>query len=263
MKYYLKNYFFYGIRGVLLQWFISYLSGRKQYVSLPNATSYYSFVCCGVPQGSVLGPLLFLLYINDISSCSSVLKFHLFVDDPNLFYCHKSLLTLEKVINDELVKITDWLSANKLLLNVRKSHFVLFHPPQKKVAPSFTLSIGSKNLTRESYVKYLYMHFTSCHPPGVKKGFVKGEAIRLLRTNSNANEFRTQINNFKKRLLERGYKETQIEETLAEVKFEGRSASLKNKPKGKQNILPFVTEFNPAKPNIKKILSKNWFLIEN
>ena len=87
------------------------------------------------------------------------------------------------------------------------------------------------------------------------EGFVKGEAIRLLLTNSNANEFRNQINNFIKRLLER-YKETQIEETLAEVKFEGRSASLRNKPKGKQNILPFVTEFNPAKP-------KNWFLIEN
>ena len=111
--------------------------------------------------------------------------------------------------------------------------------------------------------KFQYTHFKSCHPPGVKKVFVKGEAIRLLRTNSNANEFRTQINNFKKRLLERGYKETQIEETLAEVKFEGRSASLKNKPKERQIILPFVTEFNPAKPNINKILSKNWFLIEN
>ena len=111
--------------------------------------------------------------------------------------------------------------------------------------------------------KFQYTHFTSCHPPGVKKGFVKGEATRLLRTNSNANEFRTQINNFKKRLSKRGYMESLIKETLAEVKFEGRSASLKNKPKGKQNILPFVTEFNPAKPNIKKILSKNWFLIEN
>ena len=101
------------------------------------------------------------------------------------------------------------------------------------------------------------------HIVKVKKGFVKGGAIRLLHTNSNANEFRTQINNFKKRLLERGYKETQIEETLAEVKFEDRSASLKDKPKERQIILPFVTEFNPAKPNINKILSKNWFLIEN
>ena len=111
--------------------------------------------------------------------------------------------------------------------------------------------------------KFQYTHFKSCHPPGVKKGFVKGEAIRLLRTNSNESKFLNQIENFKKRLLERGYTETQIEKTLAEVKFESRSAALKTKPKKQEKILPFVTEFNPAIPNIKQILSKNWYLIEN
>ena len=102
--------------------------------------------------------------------------------------------------------------------------------------------------------KFQYTHFKSCHPPGVKKGFVKGEAIRLLRlrTNSNESKFLNQIENFKKRLLERGYTETQIEKTLSEVKCERRSAALKTKPK-KQKILPFVTEFNPAIPNIKQI----------
>ena len=76
----IKKLHFYGIRGVPLQWFTSYLSGRKQHVSLQNTTSDYSFVCCGVLQGSVLGPLLFLQYINDVSLCSSVLEFHLFAD---------------------------------------------------------------------------------------------------------------------------------------------------------------------------------------
>ena len=111
--------------------------------------------------------------------------------------------------------------------------------------------------------KFQYTHVKSCHPPGVKKGFVKGEAIRLLRTNSNESEFSTQIENFKKRLLERGYTETQIKKTLAEVNFESRSATLKKKPKNEEKILPFVTELNPATPNVKQILSKNWFLIEN
>ena len=132
----------------------------------------YSFVCCGVPQGSVLGPLLFLLYINDISSCSSVLKFHLFADDTNLFYCYKSLLTLEKIINDELVKITDWLSANKLLLNVRKSHFVLFHPPEKKVAPSFTLSIVSIcQIPRNLYLYWWTLKLERTYKYYIKKSF--------------------------------------------------------------------------------------------
>lgn len=111
--------------------------------------------------------------------------------------------------------------------------------------------------------KFQYTHFRSSHPPSVRKGFVKGEAIRLLRTNSGKPEFLTNINNFKTRLLERGYEETVIDNNLAQVKFEERNAALQNKPKNKNKILPFVTKYNPAKPNIKQILSKNWYLIEN
>ena len=77
---------YYGIRGLALDWFKSYLHCRKQYVFLNGQSSTMSPVVCGVPQGSILGPLLFLLYNNDIAKCSDILNFILFADDTNLFY---------------------------------------------------------------------------------------------------------------------------------------------------------------------------------
>ena len=122
----------YGIREISHSWFSSYLSNRKQYTTLYNVTSDYVNVSYGVPQGSFLGPLLFLLYVNDLPSWSAILGFHLFADDTNLCYSNKSLLSLEKIVNDELLKINTWTSSNKLALNVEKSNFVIFHPPQKR-----------------------------------------------------------------------------------------------------------------------------------
>ena len=76
----------YGIRRVVLKWFQSYLENRKQFVSIGNVRSDISYILCGVPQGSVLGPLLFLLYLNDMRKSSNLLDFHLFADDSSLFY---------------------------------------------------------------------------------------------------------------------------------------------------------------------------------
>ena len=92
----------YGFRGIVNKWFCSYLNERKQYVSIGNAISNYKQISCGVPQGSVLGPLLFLLYINDFNNSSNQLDFHLFADDSNIFYAHKSLSELETTVNNEL-----------------------------------------------------------------------------------------------------------------------------------------------------------------
>ena len=72
----------------------------------------------GVPQGSVLGPLLFLIYINDISNSSNKLKFYLFADDTNLLYADKNLKSLESTVNAEISRVYNWLIANKLSLNI-------------------------------------------------------------------------------------------------------------------------------------------------
>ena len=86
-------------------WFQSYLSNRKQYVSINGESSELLGINCDVPQGSVLGPLLFLLYINDLPNISKVLNFYLFADDTNIYYESSSLEELEKTSNKELNKL--------------------------------------------------------------------------------------------------------------------------------------------------------------
>ena len=95
-----------------------------------------------------------------------------------------------------------------------------------------------------------------------KKGFIKGEALRLLRTNSSRFNFEENITKFKSNLIARGYPERLIHETLSEVKFENRNAALTQEPKVNKRILPFVTQYQPSVPNLRQILMKNWYLIE-
>ena len=83
-------------------------------------SSNKSLITCGVPQGSVLGPLLFLLYVNDIYCSSTKLKFYLFADDTNVLHGHKDLKFLEKEMNVELNNVYQWLVSNKLTLNLKK-----------------------------------------------------------------------------------------------------------------------------------------------
>ena len=145
----------YGIRGITNKWFNSYLDDRKQFVSVGTIKSDLNDIVCGVPQGSVLGPLLFLVYINDFNNSSDLLDFHLFADDSNLFYAHKNLRSLEEHLNQQLINIHNWLCVNKLSLNVDKSHFVIFHPVQKVVDYAINLSINNKYLIEKKSYKYL------------------------------------------------------------------------------------------------------------
>ena len=103
----------YGIRGKAQIWFRSYLTNRKQYVSLNGVPSELKQTTCGVPQGSCLGPLLLLVYINDFPNISEVLQFYLFADDTNIYYEAESIQKLETVINKELRKLDTWLIVNK------------------------------------------------------------------------------------------------------------------------------------------------------
>ena len=115
-----------GVRGIELEWFKSYLSNRKQAVKIGLNQSSSQAVVSGVPQGSVLGPFLFLLYINDIYLSSPLVKFHLFADDTCIFHSSKNNSKLEQELNSTLTNVATWLKANKLSLNVDKSNLLLF-----------------------------------------------------------------------------------------------------------------------------------------
>ena len=117
----------YGIRGKALEWVKNYLSNRKQYVFHKEHQSSLSNIKCGVPQGSILGPLLFLLCINDIIHVSDIVFPMLYADDTNIFLSGKNVNVIFETMNHELKKFVQWLNVNKLSLNVDQTNFMIFN----------------------------------------------------------------------------------------------------------------------------------------
>ena len=151
----LKKLSHYGIRGKANDWFQSYLSERKQFVSINGFKSDLKEIQCGVPQGSVLGPLLFLIYINDLYSSIKFCKVHHFADDTNLLHFHDSVKSLNKSINYDLKQLVHWLNANKIALNVGKTELVFFKPKNKRTDFDLNIKLAGKKLYPSSSVKYL------------------------------------------------------------------------------------------------------------
>ena len=138
----------YGFRGVSQLWFRNYLTERKQYVSINGSNSNLKQMYCGVPQGSVLGPLLFLIFINDLPNSTQLFSL-LFADDTTFQISGSDIEELFAIANFELSKTATWFQANKLTLNVSKTKYILFRKKNMKVDFSqINLKIGNEYVER-------------------------------------------------------------------------------------------------------------------
>ena len=136
-------------------WICSYLMNRSQ-----NINSDCMNVTCGVPQGSILGPALFIIYINDMCNVSSLIKSIVFADDTNLFYSGKDLTEVCKTVSKELDKLCRWFQVNKLSLNIAKTNFMVFG--NKKCENNHLVSINGMYINRVYVTKCLGVHI-DCH----------------------------------------------------------------------------------------------------
>ena len=148
----------YGICGVSNDWFKSYLSNCSQYVSINGYDSGLAAINCGVPEGSGLGSLLFLLYLNGLNQAIKFCKVQHFADDTNLLSLDNSIKKLDKLVNADLKHLVNWLNANKISLNVKKTEskrINLFKSKQKKLEGDLKIKLSGKRLYPTESVKYL------------------------------------------------------------------------------------------------------------
>ena len=151
----LRKLYAYGIRGSMHDWLKSYLTNRMQYTHFQKNNSTKKRLVSGVPQGSILGPLLFIIYVNDLHRALSDSYCIIFADDTNVFIKHKNYATMMDCLNNDLYNIAQWLKANKLILNIKKTHYMLFHRSRIKNIHSKQLSIDNIIINKVTNTKFL------------------------------------------------------------------------------------------------------------
>ena len=154
----LKKLEIYRIRGTALDWFMSYLSNRSMRVKYHgNGKEVYSAwqkITHGAPQGSCLGPLLFLIFCNDLNLNLTYLSCIQFADDTTLYYTHRNLRVLQACIDHDLTKLYDWFRANSLMLNISKTNILLFDY-RKKQSTTIEIHIAGKIIKSVKNTKFL------------------------------------------------------------------------------------------------------------
>ena len=156
----LKKLEHYGVRGVALEWFRSYLCGRKQYVHFNGENSNQHDVTCGVPQGSVLGPLLFIVYTNDLPNALNDSHSILCADDTTIYHSSNDPKLSANILAADLKLLTDWFRANKLSLNISKTNYMIFSHTQQEL-PDIELKIGAETINRVNEIKFLGVYIDS------------------------------------------------------------------------------------------------------
>ena len=162
----LKKLEHYGVRGIANSWFKSYLSDRSQYTTVNGFNSEQKIMKYGVPQGSVLGPLLFLIYINDLHQAIKYSAVHHFADDTNLLTTGLCIKKIQVQVNHDLKCLSNWLKANKIALNASKTEVIIFRQrnkniqyrknPEDQLEPwKLNIKIDGKKIEPSTYVKYL------------------------------------------------------------------------------------------------------------
>ena len=148
--------------------FKNYLTNRVQFTCVNNISSTVAEITCGVPQGSVLGPLMFLIYINDIAIAVPNEKVRLFADDTNLFLARNTALSVANAANNTMFKLNNWFLANKLSLNTDKTFYMIFPPDTSNFIKVYVNNVEIQRLPIVGILELLLivMDMSSCRPMG-------------------------------------------------------------------------------------------------
>ena len=149
---------YYGVQDKELKWFQTYLTDRFQLCTMFNNKSESQQIKCGVPQGSILGPLMFILYVNDMPTCFTKCDVNIYADDTAFYFASNDLSTIKNVLKCELKSVFEWLCANKLSLHIGKTNSLLICSKQKRqhiVNTNLSLDLDGNNIEQVSGLKYL------------------------------------------------------------------------------------------------------------